>query len=107
MRIYCLPINGIAKPIFRRNLSSLNGDKEASIPTTSDSESKIRRCNERLVNAVSPINDASISLDSNTQIDVEVQKTIEVGSILGYGMKGKEREVSSIVKEKGVISVIQ
>ncbi|GJZ86448.1 cytochrome P450 [Tanacetum coccineum] len=49
---------------------------------------KIRRCNLRILTRPQP---------SNSAESVEVNKTVNIGNQLGFGMTGKEADVSSIV----------
>ncbi|GJW34168.1 hypothetical protein Tco_0054200 [Tanacetum coccineum] len=62
-----------------------------------DNESNIQRCNNRLLNSIS-------KSTTNKNIDDEVLKTIEVGSLLEFNMVGKEDMVRQTIGDNIVQS---
>nr|GEV08879.1 RNA-directed DNA polymerase, eukaryota [Tanacetum cinerariifolium] len=88
-------MNGI-HPTARKakNLKLSGSSSKPNTPSVSYScnDSFVVRCNNRIIN--------SEPTHSNESVN-EVIKTIEVGSILGYNLAGREVDVSNIIKNTG------
>ncbi|GKC61915.1 hypothetical protein Tco_1089513 [Tanacetum coccineum] len=82
----------------KNNTSDAVTKPTSSLDTSiSDNESNILRCNNRLLNSISKSN-------TNRDIDDEVLKTIEVGSLLGFNLVGKEDMVRKTIGDSFVQS---
>ncbi|GKE67537.1 hypothetical protein Tco_1521698 [Tanacetum coccineum] len=84
------PINGVNKLKPRSTKSTT--PSTSSEPSTSNNDLNILRCNNRLLNSTSN------RPPETNDIDVEVNKTIEVENSLGYDMTGKDRDVCGIIR---------
>lgn len=79
----------------------LNRNCQMGDISTSDSYSKIKRCNIRIL--IHP----DISHVSSSSFEEEVTKTIEIGNSVVFIMIGKEKEVLSCINANGVFTCHQ
>lgn len=99
------PINGISVQTQKKRPIQTN-ELKAMTPTDSqdihsDSESKIMRCNERIVKFESHSNSSS----SQRPIENKIINTINVGSDLGFNMEGTEKDLEVLITSQGDYNV--
>ncbi|PWA77639.1 Endonuclease/exonuclease/phosphatase [Artemisia annua] len=92
------PLNG--RPSI--SVNKKQGKDKPPKPTTSqdnsssNTDSNIRRCNNRIINQTNS-NSSPGNNPSTSNNDIEIAKTIDVGTSIGYNMKGKEADVLDII----------
>ncbi|GJR17850.1 RNA-directed DNA polymerase, eukaryota, reverse transcriptase zinc-binding domain protein [Tanacetum coccineum] len=82
------------------NTSSSNTNSNStssSQPPVSNNDSNIIRCNKRIINDTQSNSTTSSSPESVN----EIITAVEVGSLLGYDLVGKENDISTIIHENG------
>lgn len=88
-------INGIHPRVRKaKNPKPSGSNSKPNTPSVSYpcNDSSIVRCNNRIINSEPTHSSESVN---------EVSKTIEVGSILGYNLAGREVDVSNIINNTG------